>query len=192
MEPRTNQILLPKHIYLDFIHAYVVQNPGNIVCRVPGSRRDAAAPFELRDKTGKVLMTYERWYSAVKTYFEHAREQIILGRRLQIMFVGNIYAKRIQRNYRKKVINWNATNKVEKVVKNGKLVSKYNVYHTDPDYCRIAWERRMRGNKRPRFKFTPTHSSKTVKGFKQQFSDALKSNPHLKFKYVYNAYKYGI
>jgi hypothetical protein len=193
MEPKTNPILLPKDIYRAYLDRYIQLNPGTVIARSKESPR-IAMPWEIHcAKTGEVLMTYTRWYNIMSVFFEQAKVCIIQGQRLYMRTAGFIYAKRIERNFRNKQINWQATNAQPKVFDTAKqkMVPKYKVYFTEPDYCRIGWLKGARS--RASVKFEPTHSSstsskRTRKGFKQQFSQALQQNPALKFKYLYFPY----
>jgi hypothetical protein len=183
MEPKTNRVLLPKHIYLDFIVKYAEQNPDLQVVRLKGKM---AMPYELR-KGSTTVLTYDRWFNTMSTYFFKARERIIVGDRLSLGSLGWLHGKRIERNFRNKALNWKQTLAQPKVFDpaKGKMVPVRKVYFTDPEYCRIGWSNRKKSTE---YRFVPTNSSKQRKGFKEQFSLALMANPTLKFRYTYHPY----
>lgn len=185
MEPRTDRILLPKHLYYAFLQHQVSRNPS---WRIVKRNQSRAMPYELVDGLNQTLLTYNRWFNIMNVFFAHARVRVIDGYRLDMFGMGYIHGKWIERNYRNKRINWKATVAEGTVYdeEKGKNVFKKKVYFTEPDYCRIGWSNRR--NNLTSYKFSPTNSSHSKKGFKEQFSDAHKANPNLKLSYLYYPY----
>lgn len=188
MEHKMLQTLLPKDIYFAFLEMYASRYPHLKIVKgkYPHKR---TMPFELHDADRNVVLTYDRWFNVMVVFFTKAREKIIDGKRLTMRGAGTIYPKRIERSFSNRKINWGATNAQPKVWSEAKqkMVPQHRIFFTDPDYCRIHWFKSYRSQ----YKFQPTNSSKFEKGFKEQFSDALKKNPTIKFKYLYFARTYG-
>jgi hypothetical protein len=185
MEPKTSRILLPKDIYYAFIRQCEQRYPGTKVVKLNLRRR--AIPYELHDESGTILLTFDRWFNIMTVFFAEAREKIIQGERLSLYQGGFIHAKRIERNFRNKRVNWKETMRGEMRFdeEKQKNVPVRKVYYTEEDYCRIGWS--AKGHV-PGYKFSPTNSSKSKVGFKQQFSQHLIRNPHLKLSYIYYPY----
>jgi hypothetical protein len=186
MEPKTGQILLPKDIYMDFIRTAVQANPKLQIVKL--RNRKVVVPYVLVNGE-TVVMTYSRWFNAIAVYLGKARERVIEGDRFRMGNIGWLHAKRIERNFRNKQINWKLTNSQEKIFdkEKQKWVPACKVYYTGDDYCRIGWTQR-RGHAML-YKFLPTNSSLKHVGFKQQFSNANMQNPALKLRYIYYPYK---
>jgi hypothetical protein len=183
MEPKTGQILLPKHIYLDYITQVAADNPALKVIKAPKSGKLAMPYILINGQT--IVLTYDRWFNIMASYLEQARKSIIDAERLSMGKLGWIHAKRIERNFRNKKINWKETNKQEKVFDQEKqrMVPVRKIYYTGDDYCRVGWSERK--GHAVLYKFIPTYSSRQRVGFKQQFSNANIQNPVLKLKYIY-------
>jgi hypothetical protein len=134
------------------------------------------------------VMSYKKFKLIVTSMFEMAKDRIIQGEALQLSnSLGVIFAKRVDRDHSKKVINYAKTKLYPKVWSEEKqrMVRSKIVYFTNDDWCRIGWRKL---NKALRnlgvYEFDPTTGdSKGKKGFKQMFAEALKKNPSLKFKY---------
>lgn len=182
MEPRTSRTLLPKQIYLDYIQKYAASHPDTRVVKLVGRR---AMPYELR-RGATVVLSFDRWYNIMGSFFYQARERIIGGERLSMGHIGWIHGKRIERNFKNKCINWKQTNAQPKVYspEKDKMVPVRKVYFIEDEYCRIGWSCRKKDNMQ--YRFVPTHSSRKCPGFKQQFSLALMNTPALKYRYTFH------
>jgi hypothetical protein len=183
MQHKTNLILLPKHMYHDFLMMLQRDNPGSKILKVVGSRRVGAK--NLISAQGKILMTFDRWYHIMTIFAFEVRARIIDGYRFDLgANLGNIHGSRIERNFHNRQLNWVASRaKGMYQGPDGKMKFKHKVYYTAEDYCRISWSK-PRG-KFEIYKFSPTSATKSGKGFKEQFSNALIKNPALKLKYPY-------
>ncbi len=196
MESKTPQTLRPKDIFADYARKFMESKPGHILRKgVTGGRYQE---WEIvNTATGKVVMSFSRWYNVLSVFFESAKIKIIEGQRLHMGRTGNIYPKRIERNFHNKKVDWQATNARPRVwdEKKQKYLPDKLIFHVSTDYCRIAWWKDNKAwNVRVARKFVPTKSSSTTSGrtdkigFKEQFSRALKNNPALKYKYVFCPY----
>jgi ribosomal protein L14E/L6E/L27E len=187
MELKTSRTLLPKHIYYAFLQQCEGRYPGTKIVKLNVRRR--AIPYELHNEEGLVLMTYDRWFNMMTSFFAEARTRIIYGERLSMYVGGWIHGKRIERNFRNKRVNWKETMKTGTKwdEEKQKIVPNMKVYYTEPEYCRIGWSARSVAQRN--YKFVPTNSSKMKRGFKQQFSKALTDNPNLKLSFIFYPYK---
>lgn len=130
------------------------------------------------------VMTYERFRRIIETYFKDAITEIIHGANLRMGHnLGKIEPVRVERNHKKKVIDWNKT------WANGKdpETGKYNKieFFTDDDWCRIKWTRLGKIPNERSYAFDPAEGKA---GFRTLFSQAQFVNPNLKLRYPFAAY----
>ncbi len=129
-------------------------------------------------------MSWHIWKETVESYFHKAKDAIIQGECLTLGHgMGKIQAIRIERNFNKRVVNWNETYKANLRTEDNKLK---RIFYTDEDYCRIAW---LKGGFLPNetsYNFDPAERNMASgKGFKIEFVRALKQDPLLKYRYKY-------
>jgi hypothetical protein len=130
------------------------------------------------------VISYNRFMAILDTYFERARHYIIEGWELNLgNDLGVIAARRVERNFCKKIINHYATSLQPKDPTTGK--ASRVIYHTEPDWCRIGWKKSGKVANAKFYKFVPTPHDGQGKGFKKEFTDALKNNPLLRYRYEY-------
>lgn len=135
------------------------------------------------------VMDYAMFKNILETYFSYAKDVIIEGQAFPLGFgLGNIEARRIERNFKNKAIDWKSTMAQEKGP-DGKI--KQYIYHLDEDYCRIAWGKVSGPSACPgskKYAFEPTPDDGTGKGFVPEFFTALNKDVTLKYKYKYYPY----
>jgi hypothetical protein len=142
--------------------------------------------FVYAKEGGKVVekMSWFTWKDAVERYFFKAKEAIIQGETLRIgAGVGKIRAIRVERDFTTPAVDWASTFTQNKFDDAGHLVK---IFFTDEDWCRIEWRRfKMLANETS-YRFSPAgNNTVTKKGFKTEFSKALRKDPTLKFKYKF-------
>jgi hypothetical protein len=132
-------------------------------------------------------ITYQKYVEVISMFFELAKEHIINGEVLNLgNKMGKICARRVQRDHRKKAIDYAATSKQTPVWNDAKnKYVKKLIYFTTDDWCRIGWHKMNAITNETVYEFKPTRNLRSGLGFNQQFSSALKKNPILKYKYLY-------
>lgn len=136
---------------------------------------------------GKVVevMSYYRYKDIIATYFRGATKYIIDGDALVLgNNLGRIAGRRVERNFKNKQVNWEATRKMweEKGEKKGL------VYWLDDEWVRIGWTKTGKLKNRFLYEFKPAEGNSTGRGFKLEFSQANKENPLLKLRYEFFPY----
>lgn len=134
-------------------------------------------------KVKREVMNYKRYREVVENFFKLAQDRIIKGEYFYLgRKMGNIAARRCERNPYKLQVNNRLTRELRKKDPTHPLV-----YYTDPDWCRIGWEKTSRENKLlQNYRFKPTCSKgKGQPAFKERFSSALDKDPVLKYRYKY-------
>lgn len=139
-----------------------------------------------KSENGKVeeKMSWYKWKNAIECYFFKAKDAIIQGEVLRLgAGVGKIRAIRVQRDFSTPSVNWSATFQQNEFDESGHLKK---IYFADDDWCRIEWCKfKMLANETS-YRFTPAGKNvATKKGFKTEFSQALKKDPLLKYKYKF-------
>lgn len=144
------------------------------------------------DDNGKRIVievfSWKKFKMVVEDFFERAKTAIIKGECIDMRNkIGKICARRVQRNHKKKVINYAKTMQQPKVWNEdlGREVRKKIFYYTEDDWCRIAWHKFMKIPNESVYEFVPSSNTKSGVCFCQQFSKALVENPLLKYKYPY-------
>lgn len=135
----------------------------------------------------ELVISWTIWKTIVESYFFRAKEKIIQGKELAIgSRIGRIRGARIQRNMENKEVDRGATRRLNKKDENGNPII---VYHTSEDYCRVEWVKTGELKNQRLYGFTTAATNtKSGKGFKKEFSDALLADPFLKFRYAYYPY----
>lgn len=132
------------------------------------------------------VISYPQFRSIIEHYFNRAKDYIIMGSTLNMgSQIGYIAARRVERNFSKKIVNFYETSKQPKTPEG--RPSKI-IYWEDDDWIRIGWEKTTQISNIGVYKFTPTHDDMKGGGFRREFSDANKRNPLLKYKYRYFPY----
>lgn len=180
------KIFRSKDIYVSYARKLLQENPDyvgfyNAANKLKNYRICQRSSGDLIE-----IITYPLFKRILEEYFTAAKEAIINGHEFNLKNnLGCIAARRVERNYANKSVNWVETNKQPKK-ENGKA-SKI-IYHLDEDWCRIGWEKRTSFVALKDYKFVPAPSDGRGGGFVTEFSRALSHDPLLKFKYNYYAY----
>lgn len=137
------------------------------------------------------VISYPRFRKIVETYLSRAKYYIIEGWEVNLgNNLGVIAARRVERNFSRKVINHGETAKQPRDPETGKRTKI--VYFTDPDWCRIGWKRSRKVKNDRFYQFSPSCHDMRGGGFKHEFNQALKKNPLLRYRYQYFPYVMGL
>lgn len=140
-------------------------------------------------KGNRVVITYKVFSESMHTFFELAKERVCQGDTLVFKGrLGNVRARRVERNHAKPTVNFGRTAEQEKVwnEEKQKFVPKRVIYYTDDDWCRIGWHKgKFSGAAFVYYEFRPTKDLHNGKGFNQMLTKALNERPSLKFKFIY-------
>lgn len=139
------------------------------------------------------VLNYSRFRKVIEHFFDRAKHAIIQGEAIDITSsVGKICGCMVQRDFTKKGqrrINWGATRKYPLVWSEikGRMEYQTLVYYTNDDWCRIKWVKTCQLTNESTYEFKPAapNSAKTT-GFTKEFSEALKNDPLLKYRYLFN------
>lgn len=149
------------------------------------------------------IVDLEMFKNIIFTYNKQAQDEIIDGKRLNLKNgLGYIEARIVERNFKKKTIDHNETQKRKRAllasgtkeedlyhsVKNPNGGTKYTVFVTDDDWCRLSWDKMGKCKNVSVYEFKPTDSRSRFDGFKNRFSKAIKDNPLVKLKYKRYSY----
>jgi len=141
----------------------------------------------LRSKEVKKIIDYKTFKNILTVYNTKAGEKIIDGKKVNLLNgLGYLCGRRVERNFNKKSINWEETDKLRDKdgnlpIKNGKKVV---VFYTNDDWCRVAWCKTSAIKNVSVYAFVPSGGQKG-KGFRQTFSKAIERNPALALKFEY-------
>lgn len=135
----------------------------------------------------KEIISYPVFRRIFEVYYSEAKEHIIAGEELNL---GNrngvIAARRVERNHKKRMINYGETRKQPK---NEKGKPARIIYWTNDDWCRIGWKKSGKVKNQRFYKFKPTRAGREDKsGFVEEFKRALDADPMLKYRYKYYPY----
>lgn len=124
-----------------------------------------------------VHMTYTCFRSILEKNNSKAKEAVIAGERYNLgNSLGYLLARRIERNFSKPKINVIATTIYRR---NNPDNAQALIYHTDDDYCRIAWHKLWSLGNESVYEFKP------AKDFRLSFSTAITNNNLLKYRYLF-------
>ncbi len=140
----------------------------------------------------KLVIDFITFKKILTLYNTKAGDRIIEGERLNLLNgLGFLLARRIERTFSTKKVNWGETNKqrdsltgelpVDPVTNKKKLI-----YHLDEEYCRIHWERAHGVKNLSVYRFEPT-GGQPGKGYRQKFSKANLDNKLLRLRYKYHS-----
>lgn len=130
------------------------------------------------------IMSYSRFVKVAKIYFLLARKRIIAGHTVNIgSRLGFMQARTVTRNFKNKQINWKETlARPRQLNENGEMRYK-KVYYTSDTYSRIKWEKNYAVANRKVYNFKPAGGNGPGKGFKGEFTQALRNDSLLETKY---------
>lgn len=141
----------------------------------------------LKSKSVKKIIDYSKFKQILAVYNKRAGDKIIEGKKVNLLNgLGYLVAKRVERNFNNKAVNWVETDKLrdengELPIRDGKKVM---IYFIDEDWCRVAWVKTTAIRNISVYSFVPSGGQKG-KGFRQAFSKALKDNPLLMLSFEY-------
>jgi hypothetical protein len=173
-----------KDVYADYAKKVLAENP-EWFSKYDAKHNISHGLIYAREKGRQVLkISWVLWKDVVSGYFHRGKNAIIKGETLRIgAGVGKIRGCRVERNMRKKVVDWPATMRANRRDENGKLIK---ILYTTEDYCRIEWVKFNLLQNEKAYNFDPASKNTTTgKGFKGEFSQALKNDPFLKYRFVY-------
>jgi hypothetical protein len=129
-------------------------------------------------------ISWKLWKEISHAYFFNAKNAICRGETLRIgAGVGKIRGCRIERNMEKAWVNWAETKRQNLKDKNGNPI---RIHHTSPDYCRVEWVKFGMITNESCYNFDiAAKNTRTGKGFKAEFSEALTKDPFLKYRLIY-------
>lgn len=181
---KTNSIFNCKEVYQAYADKLLKDNPG--YWGQYGQRIKNAKVFAHKGREVVEVISYDRFKEIVDKYFERARYYIIEGYEFNLgNSLGKIAARRVERNFKNKVINYAETSKQPKN-EHGKPTRI--IYHTEPDWCRIGWKKTGKVKNMHMYAFKPTPHDGQGKGFKYEFNQALQNNKLLRYRYEYFPY----
>lgn len=131
----------------------------------------------------ETVISYPEFRNIMEQYYTRAKDYIILGGSLNIgANVGIIEARRVERNFSNRMVNFHETMK-QPIGPDGKR--ERIIYFDDDDWVRIGWQKTDNIPNCGIYKFVPTAADMRGGGFKAEFSRANRRNPLLKYKYRY-------
>lgn len=138
------------------------------------------------------VINYSRFRKTIEYYFDRAKRAIIQGECVNMTSkVGKIYVKRVERDFRKdrqRKIDWGKTRQQPMVWSEEKQRMVYSkvIYFSTDEWCRIAWIKNGAIPNETVYKFSPSsRNSAGTTGFKLEFSEAQRTDPLLKYRYLY-------
>jgi hypothetical protein len=141
----------------------------------------------------ELVISYPVFRKTMETYLNRAKRSIIQGEALNVLGgVGKICARRVERDFRKKNqrrVDWHKTRQQPMIwsEEKQKMVYKTIIFFTNDDWCRIGWSKNGRVKNETVYEFVPANrNSGGTSGFKLEFTEALKKDPLLKYKYLFN------
>lgn len=125
-------------------------------------------------KDREIVMTYTMFKSIITMYNKIAQEYVTEGVPLRLGHgLGYLQARRIERNFNRLHVDIIST------MQERRRGVETTIYHTDEDYCRIAWVKLHCITNESYYEFRP------CKAFKSVFSNNNKERPWLKFEYKF-------
>lgn len=182
---------IPRHTVVHMWDAYVKRILNENPTWWSKARKTVGKFYVYRpDGDGQVeVINYEIFRTIIEDYLNLAKKAIINGECLYLSSVGRICAKRIQRDFRgkKKSVDWKRSHAAGVTTVDGKKKFNKLYFRTEDDYCRIGWFKAAIENI-SMYMFLPAKpgiSDREGGGFSKQFSNALISDPLLRFKYLF-------
>jgi hypothetical protein len=143
------------------------------------------------DAKGKLcvlnVLDYGTFSEVIRLYFERAKEEIIQGKSINMFgHLGKIYARRVERNFKNKAVNFKATSQQPLIEQeDGSFKRAKIIYYTSDDWCRISWYKPAIVANKALYEFKPTKNLRNGKGFNQMLDKALTENKALRYRYPY-------
>lgn len=130
------------------------------------------------------VISYARFKAVLITFLDLAQDRIVQGQALRMRKLGTMHAARVERNFRRKMVNFHETKKQPINPETGKRVR--TIYHTSPDWCRIRWNKPYKSlDWVEAFQFEPCDSMQGKGGFKDRFRNSIKDNRPLQLSYPF-------
>jgi hypothetical protein len=159
----------------------------------PKLKRKNCYIYAKEDNKIVLKMSWHLWKEITDSYFFKAKDAVVAGETFRLgNNLGKIRGARIERNFTKPKIDWFQTmsQKIPDPHNEGKFLK---IFHTDEDYCKIEWKKFGMITNETSYNFQPAAKNcRNNKGFKFEFSSAIKKDPMLKYKFKYyplNGYK---
>lgn len=138
----------------------------------------------------KIVMTYQLFSKIVKIYFQLGQQAMVEGEVLNLgNRMGKIAVVRAQKNFNKKLVDFNATKAQPKIwsEEKKKMVPKNVIYFVSEDYCWTKWFKTRAVKNDYLYEFKPaTNSNKgNSLGLNSLVFKTITENPLLKFRYLY-------
>lgn len=200
---RTVKTYHVKDIWQQYVLQLLAANPDwTTRCNSKGSPGTRANYYVLRPydkfdtklKNKKVeVINYKIFLSIITDYFERAKEAVVQGELLNLRArLGKICMSRIQRDFRKKTVNFGKTNKYPKVLDpvTGLMKREKIIYLVDEEWFQVTWLKQRAITNEVFYEFCPANAKSSLAktadtSFATLRSKALEADPKLKFKYVY-------
>lgn len=189
MQP--SQAIGVKELYQAYVDRLLKENPSYWTLN---NRNYARVPrfFVYRHATNghkaiEEVINYTRFRAVLESYFKHARQRIIRGETFQLWNqLGSISARRVERNFSKKVVDWGTTRKMNQ---RDPITGKLKLFYFDtPDWCRVGWNRpKKKITKIKQYEFKPT-DGRGKGGFNDEFRQAMNETPTIRLSYDYHPY----
>lgn len=171
-----------RSIYAAYVHKLLREN-GEWWSKYSKPQR---AHIVYRKTGGRVeeVISYARFKAVLITYLDLAQEKIISGQCLRMKKLGTMHAARVERNFRRKMVNFHETKKQPVDPVSGKRTRI--IYYTTPDWCRIRWNRPYKTLEWVEaYQFSPCDSMQGKGGFKDRFRTAIADNRPLQLSYPF-------
>lgn len=165
-------------IYRWYVAKMLKENPG-FWTEYDGLTRKKGIYILCKKVNGKtaVHMTYTCFRAILEKNNTKAKEALIRGERYSLgSHLGYLLARRVERNFARPKVNIIETAHYRR---NNPDKPDMRIYHTDDDYCRIAWHKLGDVKNESVYEFKP------CKEFRLGFSASLQTNPSLKYKYLF-------
>lgn len=184
-----------KHIWEGYVRKLLLANPEYSIKKKPHFHTVEAVVIKTpKGNVKEEIISYTLFKGILERFLVKSKQCIINGEAINIPHCGMIAAKRIERDFRaqNKSIDWKKTSEAGHTIdENGKKKFNHVFYYLSDEYCRIGWYKPLMTNVE-NYLFEPTRSSSkthitnvATTGFKEEFSQALMSDPFLKYKYIF-------
>lgn len=184
-KPKTHLI---KDVYIAYTRELLKSNPtwwGKYDKRTQNYYVYRHADVGGSDKVVEVI-NYSRFRTIIETWYKGAQKYITYGAVLSMGHnLGRIAARRVERNYANKQVDWQKTHDMWE--KKGER--KGLIYFLDEEWTRIGWKRAFKLKNQKVYRFTPAEGNRTNDmGFKKYFSKCNKEDASLKYRYEFFPY----
>ena len=144
----------------------------------------------IKDPNSKVkIIDFKLFKKILLLYNTKAGDKIIHGHKLALgPSLGFLEARRVERNFSKKVPDWYKSNKLKEEnggeYPTGKDGKKLLIYHSSEEWCRVYWQKNNTLINGSAYYFLPS-GGQPGRGFRQAFSRANSNDPKLKLLYPF-------